>query len=166
MKLPDFMTFAPFNAMREKIGTDALGYFELFDPTFHLTGQERSDLARTGIRVDSHQLSRLLDFTLVYKNSRVLVKDHNRYHLCVCASFPGEQGTFQISTSEKVFDGKPSVCGDCLQTLHFKGYDATKARKEAYSEQVRERFKLPDYWAIYTQYPISEKRDKRRGLKD
>ena len=166
MELPDFTTFAPFNALRDKMGTEALGYFELFDPVYHLTGQERSDLARTGIRVEAHQLSRLLDFTLVYKNSRVLVRDQNKFHLCVCASFPREPSSYQIATSESVFDGRPPVCRDCLQTLHFKGYDATKARKEAYSEQVWERFKLTDYWATYSQYPISEKRDKRRGLTD
>lgn len=166
MNLPDFTIFEPFNDLRRKIGTDHLGYFELFDPVVHLTGQERSELARTGLQVQSSALNRLLDFTLVYKNSRVILHDAERYHLCVCARFPHKQTGYAVATSEVVFSGTPRVCRDCLQTLHFNGFDATKARKEAYSEQVWERFELRDFWTVYTQYPVSEKRDKRRSLDD
>ncbi len=42
MRLPDFTTFAPFNLLRQQMGTTQLGYFELFDPVLHLTGKERS----------------------------------------------------------------------------------------------------------------------------
>lgn len=166
MELPDFTNFGPFNEMRRKLGTDKLGYFELFDPAYHLTGQERSDLARSALEVNVGEMSRLLDFTLVYKNSRVILRDEDCFHLCVCRTFPSDRPTFVVSTSESAFVDDLTVCGDCLQTLHYKGYDATKARKEAYSEQVRKGFRLSEFWSVYTQYPVSEKRDKRRALND
>ena len=43
MALPDFTEFEPFNSLRAQMGTDRLGFFELFDPTLHLTGIERSE---------------------------------------------------------------------------------------------------------------------------
>lgn len=96
MKLPDFIDFEPFNELREKIGTSALGFFELFDPAVHLTGSERSELHSSGILLRSNQFKVLPDKTLAVKNSRVLAyipdaswyKNHREYptyHLAWCS---------------------------------------------------------------------------------
>lgn len=96
MKLLDFTEFEPFNTLRERIGTDKLGYFELFDPAIHLTGAERSQLDSPGVlqRVDAIKV--LPDSTLALKNSRVLAyvpneawyrqrREYPSYHLAWCA---------------------------------------------------------------------------------
>ena len=62
MELIDFLEFEPFNQMRERMGTDQLGQFELFDPERHLTGDERSELARQGMPLPRSVLGRLLEF--------------------------------------------------------------------------------------------------------
>lgn len=96
MHLPDFTQFAPFNDLRARMGADQLGYFELFDPRLHLTGAERSELARGGRLLAPDQLRVLADRTLAIKNSRVLAYDPDEawyrsrreyptYHLAWCA---------------------------------------------------------------------------------
>ena len=72
MNLIDFTEFEPFNCLRERIGTDKLGYFELFDPAFHLTGAERSQLDSPGVLQAVDAIKVLPDSTLALKNSRVL----------------------------------------------------------------------------------------------
>mgnify|MGYP000288624706 CR=1 FL=1 len=97
MELPDFVEFAPFNKLREKMDTDQLGYFELFDPVIHLTGSERSELENGGVLRKLDELRFLPDNTLAIKNSRVLIynpdeswyRNHREfptYHVARCAS--------------------------------------------------------------------------------
>ena len=143
--------------------TDELGYFELFDPVFHLTGIERSQLSREGLNISASQLSTLLDFTLVFKNSRVCVEDELCYHVASCSSLP-KLPNYQIFTSISAVAEHKLVCKSCLQTLQYKGYDELKARKEAYSRQVFERFSLQAFWHEHTLYPVSERRDMRKEL--
>lgn len=96
MKLPDFRDFESFNALREKIGTEELGYFELFDPAIHLTGSERSALENPGMLLKADGLRVLPDKTLAIKNSRVLAyipdeawyrnrREYPTYHLAWCS---------------------------------------------------------------------------------
>lgn len=81
MELPDFTEFAPFNGLREKMEATELGYFELFDPAVHLTGNERSELENGGILRRLDEVKFLPDNTLAIKNSRVLLynPDENYY---------------------------------------------------------------------------------------
>ncbi len=96
MELLDFTEFEPFNALRQKMGTDRLGYFELFDPDIHLTGEERSRLATSGELLPLEAIKVLPDNTLAIKNSRVLAyipsenwfrdrREYPTYHLARCA---------------------------------------------------------------------------------
>ena len=98
MELLDFTEFEAFNELRRKIGTDKLGYFELFDPAIHLTGAERSELENPGKLLRPQEIKVLPDKTLAMKNSRVLayVPDENyfrnrreypTYHLAQCEEF-------------------------------------------------------------------------------
>lgn len=104
MKLPDFREFGPFNALREKIGTRELGYFELFDPARHLTGAERSALQRSGLMLGLGDVKVLPDKTLAVKNSRVLLyypddgyyrlhREYPTYHLAWCSQLESAQQT-------------------------------------------------------------------------
>jgi len=163
MPLPDFIEFKAFNSLRKKMGTDSLGFFELFDPIHHLTGVDRSNLNRHGLDVPSSQLSCLLDFTLIFKNSRVVAIDSNCYHISNCSSFP-KTDYYHIATSLQSVSVDLPVCKDCLQKLQYRGYDSHKARKEAYSMQVYERFSLNEFWRQHYLYPVSEKRDIRKVL--
>lgn len=97
MELLDFTEFEAFNKLREKMGTDRLGYFELFDPAIHLTGEERSQLEGNGLLLPLEEVKVLPDNTLAIKNSRVLIyipsenwfrerREYPTYHLARCSS--------------------------------------------------------------------------------
>lgn len=162
LQLPDFTLFEPFNRLRESMNATKLGYFELFNPQYHLTGEERSLLERGGIEISSDNLHHLLDFTLVYKNSRVILLADNVYHLARCSKLPS-QGRFKIAT-KVIGDKSLSVCPDCLSVLHYKGYDPLKARKEAYSRAILDSFSLSEFKTKYPFYPVSEKRELRKKI--
>ena len=96
MELQDFTEFDAFNDLRERMGTDRLGYFELFNPDIHLTGDERSQLESSGILLPLDDVKVLPDKTLAIKNSRVLAyipnenwfrgrREYPTYHLAKCS---------------------------------------------------------------------------------
>ena len=163
MALTDFLAFEPFNELRQRMSASELGQFELFNPDWHLTGQERSQLARVGLTVGADKVQMLLDFTLVYKNSRILVADQQYFHLASCSALKPRSEYF-ITTSLRGAPSGLTVCPHCLQRLTYDGYDMTKARRENYSQRVRDTFRLTDFWQRYPQYPVSEKREMRRTL--
>ncbi len=163
MALTDFLDFEPFNQLRTKMNANSLGDFELFDPHWHLTGIERSQLERDGITASASQLHMLLDFTLVFKNSRVLVIDKHYYHVACCDRL-FIQAEYQIATSLRSMQLGKVICPDCLQRLNYDGYDRTKARREAYSEKVLDSFQLSAFWKHYPMYPVSEKKEMRKPL--
>jgi len=108
MKLPDFTNFDSFNSLRQKMGTTELGYFELFNPVLHLTGNERSELERSGILQSIKSIKVLPDKTLALKNSRVIAYNPNEnwfrqhreyptYHVAFCSKLE-ELGATQAET--------------------------------------------------------------------
>lgn len=163
MKLTNFLEFEPFNQMRERMGTDQLGQFELFDPNRHLTGEERSVLARQGLQLPRPSLGRLLDYCLCYKNSRVAVVEADVLHLAHCDQFPGRD-QYRVGTSARAFEGSPEVCPACLQILNYQGYDEQKARKEYYNRQVVRSFSLDAFWSEYVLYPLNREREKVKPI--
>jgi hypothetical protein len=164
IKLTNFLEFEPFLVLRKKMQATDLGGFEIFNPQYHLTGVERSELERNGLILPRHQIAYLLDFTLAYKNSRVMVLDERYYHLSYCNEFPDTSQLF-VTTDHKL-EPHLSVCPHCLARLHYKGYDPLKARKEAYSRQVEDLFNIDEFWHQYPIYPVSEKRDIRRYVEE
>lgn len=163
MKLDDFLEFEPFNQLRAAMGTDQLGYFELFDPKLHLTGEERSQLERLGLSLPSHQVGRLLDHTLCYKNSRVVLVAQGCYHLSHCEVLQANEEV-TIATSMQPLSPVLSVCPACLQLLGYQGYDAHKARKEGYNARVLADFSLSQFWREYPPYPIKRDRELVKAL--
>ena len=93
MQFPDFLEFEPFNQLRAQMGAEALGEFEFFDPQKHISAEEKQQLLR-GLEITSAQVLKLIDNTLAYKNSRVLVSlwepanlEDWFYHLAACEQF-------------------------------------------------------------------------------
>lgn len=163
MKLFDFTDFDPFNEMRAAMGTDRLGHFELFDPRLHLTGDERSLLARQGLTVEPGQLGRLLDQTLCYKNSRVIWVVGTTFHLAECPSVERDASA-RVATSLRPLGPDLGVCTDCLQQLGYQGFDQHKARKDRYNARVVDEFSLEEFWREYPPYPLKMDRELVKPL--
>lgn len=167
MKLPDFLVFEPFNQLRGQMGATELGAFEFFDPRLHLTAGERERLAQ-GLSVPWSAMRCLHDYTLAYKNSRVLLWAEApgqhwaapTYHLAYCRSLQRlrvEQPTLTLSLATRLPPPDPwpwRVCPECLQQVQFKGYDAARARHRDYSDRVIEAFDLEEFFAQYPAYPV------------
>lgn len=170
MELPDFLEFAEFNRLRERMGAEQLGAFEFFDPRLHLTADERMAL-EAGIETGWAALRCMHDYTLAYKNSRVLVElqvpgtdpQAPVYHLAYCRILQNwrrerPQQRLMLGTRQPQASAWPKrVCPDCLQQLQFQGYDAARTRHRHYSERVLEEFDLIEFFQRYPIYPLPSK---------
>ncbi|MCL6416543.1 hypothetical protein MIB92_12860 [Aestuariirhabdus sp. Z084] len=182
MKLTNFLEFDAFNQLREQIGTRRLGYFELFDPHFHLTGDERIHLEQEGFLVNPAQVQRLVDGTFAYKNSRVicyLAQPSSQqlqakplcYHLTDCDDLLADlnslesntkilrvttacSGVFPVRIENEIELRQLGVCEGCLQKLGFEGFDVQRNRRRAWSLQLLEAFSPEGFFARYRQYPV------------
>lgn len=170
MELPDFLEFEAFNTLRERMGTDQLGYFEVFDPTRHLTGEERAELRTLGVRVVRSQLRMLGDHTLSYKNSRIAVITDDHLHVTRCKSMETLEEGLAVSGDEawqsaSEAQGRPlNVCADCLHQLRFAGLDLDKERKQHHNRKVIAEFSLSHYFSLHPDYPLYEKTHVRHSF--
>lgn len=184
MNLIDFTEFEPFNSLRERIGTDKLGYLEVFDPSIHLTGAERSQLDSPGVLQAVDAIKVLPDSTLALKNSRALAyipnenwyrqrREYPSYHLAWCAeleSIRQEHPNEELMLTTRLSDdfelmklrGEGELSMDnhgfvvCKQCLHKLRYkDFDLNRKRGYSQKVLSDFRLQEFYKIYQQYPLS-----------
>lgn len=166
MKLPDFLAFEPFLSLRKKMRADKLGHFEFFDPKVHLTVQERNEL-EMGLLVPVQCVRVLKDFTLAYKNSRVVVSLSNPrqpedwcYHLAACSGFTATvqsdaQQPVKLSTTQPQAEmGTYRVCSECLQRLRYQGFDGLRNRHRQYSLRVQEEFELETFFKTFSVYPV------------
>lgn len=166
MQLPNFKNFEPFNQLRQKIGTNRLGTFELFNPNKHLTGKERSELETQGKRLKLNQLTLWADHTWGIKNTRLLVylAEENIYHLANCVSCQALNPETEVWVSTRLNGALPlgqnhpeedrQVCPDCLQLLGYQGFDLTRNRKIAYSKNLITNFNRQEFYQSYTLYPV------------
>jgi len=162
MPLPDFLAFEPFNLLRQQMGATELGQFEFFDPKKHISGDEKLQL-QTGLGVDKGQLLELLDYTLAYKNSRVLISvwepvsgDDWVYHLATCEKFPQLPTEIRATTQRPQHGfGSFNVCVECLQRLRYKGFDAVRNRHRHYSQRLHDDFNLEEFFRQYPTYPLT-----------
>ncbi|MAS24455.1 MAG: hypothetical protein CMI08_11240 [Oceanospirillaceae bacterium] len=156
MKLPDFLDDEGFNQLREKMGTESLGEFVLFDPEKQLTYSEREALEGGLVDISSHLLRILKDKTLAYKNTRIWLQQDDDIHLAYCKTVQAlrhREKDVQISTGN--FDHKhKAVCLECLSVLQYQGVDARRMRRAEFSDQVVEHFSLADFKVDYPFYPI------------
>lgn len=170
MKLPDFLQFEPFNELRATMGAETLGAFEFFDPRLHLTAEERTRLAE-GLVLNWSTLRCLHDYTLAYKNSRVLVwlEEPGQswaapgYHLAYCRALQElrrQRPTQPVRIATELPPPDPwpwRVCPECLQQLRFQGYDGARTRHRDYSDRVLENFDLAEFYARYPLYPVTSR---------
>jgi len=74
MKLPDFLGFRPFNDLRQSMGANELGDFNLAIPVSTISFEEIKQLESNGIEVNSlDAIIELEDGTLAYKDTRILL---------------------------------------------------------------------------------------------
>jgi len=169
VKLPDFLEFEPFNDIRRRMEAETLGDFVFFDPRLNLTGLERSSLAREGLNIDDQDLRVGEDFTLIYKDSRVVMfctepqlLTDRYYHLAGCELVEQlrqtdlSQSAWQLRTKEPTVNaGEYQVCSGCLQRLRYQNYDQYRHRHRSYSDRVLESFSLDQFFSQYPMYPVS-----------
>lgn len=164
MQLPNFLDFEAFNQLREKMGAEALGHFDFFDPNLHLSTEERERL-QTGLLISIDQIAELADRTLGFKNGRVLVSVVQPtalqdwvFHLAACAQLQALRGEVRATMAEPHHPGGQfQVCGQCLQVLSYKGFDALRNRHRHYSLCLQEEFNLPEFFQAFPPYPLSAK---------
>ena len=162
MELQDFTEFEAFNELREKMGTDRLGYFELFDPAIHLTGEERSQLENTGLLLPLDKVKVLPDRTLAIKNSRVLIyipsenwfrdkREYPTYHLARCS----ELEEMQTEHPAQEF---------LVTTKIAEDYDLMKLRQEGDVSVVSHGFVVCKHCLHTLRYKnYDEFRNRKRG---
>ncbi len=162
MELLDFTEFEPFNDLRARMGTEKLGYFELFDPAIHLTGSERSELESVGILLRPSQIKVLPDKTLAIKNSRVLAynpdenwyRSHREYptfHVALCSQL--EEIRQQLPDSELL-----------VTTRLSDDYDLVKLRPGGAVSVVSHGFVVCKHCLHTLRYKdYDEYRNRRRG---
>jgi len=74
MKLPDFLSFSPFNQLRKSMGATSLGSFSLVVSVSSTTYEETKLLEGRGVEIDSlDSIYELEDGTLAFKDTRVLL---------------------------------------------------------------------------------------------
>lgn len=160
MRIKEFKDFKPFNKLREKMGAENLGNFELFDPQRQITYSERELLELGEFEIESSRLRILKDKTIAFKNTRLWLSwhDHEHFHLAACeqvqkrrhlkASFIA--GLNQSNNKEK----EKSVCLDCLQLLKYQGLDARRSRRLDLAGSMQKEFKLSEFKQDYPFYPL------------
>ena len=158
----DFTEFQPFNTLREKVGTDRLGYFELFDPDIHLTGEERSRLENQGMLLPLDDVKTLPDRTLAIKNSRVLIyipnenwfrnkREYPTYHVARCS----ELEELSAELSEQEFLATTRIAED---------YDLMKMRQGGEVSVVSHGFVVCKHCLHTLRYKnFDEFRNRKRG---
>lgn len=177
MKLPDFQNFEPFNKLRELMGANKLGEFQLpVQPKPILSQEEKTLLLEDGLEISLNEISVLEDGTLAYKDCRILlhirdVSDSNRrqislpkFHISDCSTLQDmrrhdrfgryvvatrEDGYFNINLPDKSKSRtkKLDVCQNCLDKLRFDSFSLRLPRPER--REVVENFSIQKFFDRY-----------------
>lgn len=158
MKLPNFFDFEPLNKLKANMGVPKNVYGDLtvlIDPS-RLTESELEKLTSVhGLDISADQLTILLDGTLSYKNTRVLlyIRDvtiyEPRFHLANCTTLQGMRennrfnryvvsintnGYFHINIIEnnqiRSEVKRLSVCQNCLKYLVLDGFSSDWSKQK------------------------------------
>ena len=79
----DFNQDEQFNYLRQLMGAEKLGSFELFDPQLHMSWQDRQLLSKQWLGINGNKLHSVNDL-LFYKNSPVIAKVDHILHFALC----------------------------------------------------------------------------------
>lgn len=155
MELFDFHQHSKLNQLREKIGTEQFGHFELFDPVKHLNWQERKTLSEDWLRVSCQSLYGLPDQSLAFKNSHVLSKENGVFHFALCDRLKkyinvSTESELPVSLNSALMSGE-KVCEFCLHAAQYQGFDVYRHRHKEYNEKISKGFNLSLY--LKEKYP-------------
>ncbi|MSR11295.1 MAG: hypothetical protein EXR84_05775 [Gammaproteobacteria bacterium] len=162
MRLPDFTTFAPFNLLRQQMGTTQLGYFELFDPVLHLTGKERSELERSGVLQALEDIKVLPDRMLAVKNSRVIAYNANENWYCQQREYP----TYHVAFCSQLEELRSAQAGTelLLTSKVAEDYNLVKIRTSGEVSLRAHGFVVCKHCLHTLRYKdFDEFRNRRRG---
>lgn len=158
MKLKSLDNFPGLTELREKMGANELGEFELFDPQRHITYSEREALNLGELDLQSQQLRILKDKTLAFKNTRVWLtwpqEINPIFHLAACEGLQKHRHKKgQLQAGCLLPEGDLPVCIDCLQLLKYQGLDARRGRRLD-NESIQQSFNLSEFQQQYPFYPL------------
>lgn len=158
MELIDFKEDEILNRLREKIGTNEFGHFELFDPDRHASWQEKQKLMQSLFQADGQHLKEAQS-QLLYKNVKVIALYDHVFHFSYCdllkkVSGKGQLSKIHVTASQKNLSGQ-GPCQYCLHNLDYQGFDVYRHRHQAHNEKVLKEF---DVAAFLERYFIQEKR--------
>lgn len=156
MRIKEFKDFEPFNKLREKMGAESLGKFELFDPQRQITYSERELLEEGAFEVESSRLRILKDKTIAFKNTRLWLSwnNHELFHLAACDQVQKRRHLKASFIAGLNQDKEKSVCLDCLQLLKYQGLDARRSRRLDLAESMQKEFQLSEFKEEYPFYPL------------
>ena len=149
MKLIDFKQVEPLDYLREKMGMEDYGKFELFDPNRHLSWQERQRLGLEWHEVSSASLHAYSDKTLAYKNSHIFCLHNEEIHFALCDKIKknmqqGKMPSVNVTLKSELLSGH-NVCQYCLHAVSYQGFDVYRHRHQEYNENILKQFNLLNY---------------------
>lgn len=182
-KLPNFLNWVPLNALRNEMKAPLTETFVLGSKfkTIDIPIIER--LKSVGVDVKIEEVQVHSDGTLTYNGYRVIlyIRDIQsiggeakmpKFHLAYCLALEkmhknnrfdryvvanNDTGNFQVNIVDRAIQSqtvKLSVCQNCLDTIHWKGFDMRKTARSSRLELVS-RFALVDFFKAYPRDLIS-----------
>jgi len=152
MKLIDFKQEGAFDALREKMGTNDYGPFELFDPARHITWQEKERFLKEWCVINGSNLHGHKDH-LAYKNTHIFAAHENKAHFAYCDQIKKwvSQGRLPEVKATLKLDLLKSLqpCEYCLHSVGYQGFDVYRHRHKEYNEKILEDFDLLEYLGKY-----------------
>lgn len=157
MKLIDFKQDNQLDRLRNKMGTDDYGHFELFDPKRHLTWQERQTLQLGWVNVESNSLHAYTDKTLAYKNSYIFAEMDETAHFALCDQLRKRISQGRLHDVSVTLDAsqlkQKKVCEYCLHAISYEGFDVYRHRHQDYNDRILKEFDLFRY--LQEKYSLS-----------
>lgn len=149
MKLVDFKQDKTLDDLRNKMGAEEYGKFELFDPSRHLSWQERQKINSDWVEISSSSLHAYGDKTLAYKNSHIFCQTNDQLHFAFCDQIKkqmqnGKIPKVNITLKRQLLTGK-EVCQYCLHAVAYQGFDVYRHRHKEYNEGILKKFNLMSY---------------------
>ena len=149
MKLVDFKQDQTLDDLRKKMGSEQYGKFELFDPSRHLSWQERQSLNSDWHEITSASLHAYGDKTLAYKNSHIFCETSDQIHFAFCDQLKKHMQNGKIPrvnvTLKKSLLVDQTVCQYCLHAVAYQGFDVYRHRHKEYNEGILKNFSLMHY---------------------
>ncbi|WP_213715498.1 HNH endonuclease [Cedecea lapagei] len=183
IKLPDFLEWGLLNSLRNEMKAPLAKSFTQDTQFVPIDIPIIERLRNAGIDINIDELQIHSDGTLIYKGYRVLLyirdissmgREANmpKYHLAYCQTLEkmhkndrfnryvvanDDSGSFQVNVVDGSIQGqsvKLSVCQNCLDKIHWKGFDMQKMLRSVRLQLVSQ-FSLVEFFNTYSRDLIS-----------